>query len=927
MKQTSVLAVLAALSLGGAFAAVPEPVLLTPLIESNETQTAVIVYGTQGGAYQGNKKWEVPSAFDGDTSTYTDVLTDEVWGGVGFTKPVRVLKVRHYGRPGSYSASLVGALLQGANQSDFSDAVTVHAFQDETTRGGWHEETVKTALGLSSAFKYYRIYTCKTLGQGLNFADLAEVEFYGYDPEDVAQTVPATPTVPFVWLMNGSFCFTSTADANTTFIQVQRRWQGADTEDWRELASVAPTKTSAADYSVNTKVRRSADFRFRAVNATAVSGWTAVMSREQPPCLTGTYVGSTSQYSTFYGRNSFDGFPWNVSETTPASTAYAGLDFGEERLVTGLRYMTRYDQQADRAANIVFEIANKSDFSDAVAVYTTPSSSSAFTAKTVYAVTFDKPVKGRYGRYRSAVGKTFNLSEAEFDTVEAPTETPSKPAFYSVTDGGDKSHYHAKVTWYSNISTLPYELALMRAVSPNGPWTPIDVVESGKRTTEDTADVLGRTYYYSVAYKRTVGDEAFYGPVCATKLSYIPSGWLERDANDRTKLASGCTVLANGPSWMGYATGYAINAFDNDENTYSDLTKPNGCTTHKLGIDFGEPVRLVTCWLAPRKDQTMRINGLCLYGTQKSASDVDWMADAYGTRISDSTGGAMGSFYWKEVKSTSSDFYRSIYLGQTNLTAAAWCANLSELQFYGYPQNPKAMAVPSELAATVFPNHVALVWKDDAYATGWTVERRQGAKSLWVMLGTTSVPGFDDATAALDGSVYQYRVTAVNATEGAASAPFEVTATPVPGEVPWSGATAFPTDGRDGTYGIRWADTGDLKHFAMTFRFVRGAGATATSFVPVVRTSLVGGTAVKGTFAELPSEGWFRIERIRGIVRLYVKTSGGWTQVGESSDPALATGSVVVGAEAVGGENPLVGYTFSDATLEKTGPGLIIVVQ
>ena len=129
-----------------------------------------IVIGTAGSFQNsGNTRDKV---FDGDVTTFFDSPNgDGSWAGIDLGAGVtsKVTALRFYPR-NTWSGRMVGGMFQGANQADFSDAVTLHTISVTPTEGIY---TLVPITGAGS-FRYLR-YLSPNGGWG----NVAEVKFFG----------------------------------------------------------------------------------------------------------------------------------------------------------------------------------------------------------------------------------------------------------------------------------------------------------------------------------------------------------------------------------------------------------------------------------------------------------------------------------------------------------------------------------------------------------------------------------------------------------------------------------------------------------------------------------------------------------------------------------------------------------------------------
>ena len=168
------------------------------------SQLAGAVLGTSGS--YNNSGNTINKVFDGDLTTYFDGPNSSngngCWAGLdlggGSGASSVVTQINYCPRSGSESR-MVGGVFQGANQANFSDAVTLYTVTAQPTAG------VLTSVSVSNntAFRYVR-YLSPNGGWG----NVAEVQFFGY-------TTPWTPT-----LVNAAAASPSTVTGTTAALSV-----------------------------------------------------------------------------------------------------------------------------------------------------------------------------------------------------------------------------------------------------------------------------------------------------------------------------------------------------------------------------------------------------------------------------------------------------------------------------------------------------------------------------------------------------------------------------------------------------------------------------------------------------------------------------------------------------------------------------------
>jgi len=180
------MAVIGVVALAGA--AIAEEVNLKTLAAKDGSGN--IVYYSDGGVIWASGR-EADKAFDGDTSTYYDPkwASCDTYAGYGLSRPCVLTRIRYYPRNESYTIARLGrSVIQGANESDFSDAVDIYSFSgkvpaDLITNLRWLEVVPDVA----APFSYFRILE-KWNGESYTFAgNTAELEFYGMEAGNLQQ--------------------------------------------------------------------------------------------------------------------------------------------------------------------------------------------------------------------------------------------------------------------------------------------------------------------------------------------------------------------------------------------------------------------------------------------------------------------------------------------------------------------------------------------------------------------------------------------------------------------------------------------------------------------------------------------------------------------------------------------------------------------
>ena len=320
------------------------------------------------------------------------------WVGLGISSPRNLSKVRYMPRS-EQAKRMRDCLIQGANNSDFSDAVTLHVIKNEKlVSAQWVEEKVTTEAGLCHTYRYFRLYAPnRFLGEwstntGSCGGNVVELEFYGGElPTD--ESAPAAPVVTFAGVINGIATFRLASRTQDAYgYELLRQYAGET--GWTSLVSI-PGKTASSE---STWLRMASSTAAAAVyRVCAVSPAGASYYEFNAPAayrLTGTVSGNGNQYQKVY-----DGNPATFNDHSEPNTGWAGQDFGAERVITGVRYVKRGDNDGPRIRGAKFQVATTADFSDAVTVYVAPTD--VVPGFEVVTATFDQPVKARYARFYS----------------------------------------------------------------------------------------------------------------------------------------------------------------------------------------------------------------------------------------------------------------------------------------------------------------------------------------------------------------------------------------------------------------------------------------------------------------------------------------------------------------------------------------------
>ena len=131
---------------------------------------------------------EADKAFDGNTGTYYDPKNAgyDTYVGYGLTRPCVLTRIRYYPRNDSSTPGrLQNCVIQGANASDFSDAVVLYDFSGKVPADLYPNlRWLEVEPTLAASFSYFRIYQRRTGTENTFAGNTAELEFYGVDDGD-----------------------------------------------------------------------------------------------------------------------------------------------------------------------------------------------------------------------------------------------------------------------------------------------------------------------------------------------------------------------------------------------------------------------------------------------------------------------------------------------------------------------------------------------------------------------------------------------------------------------------------------------------------------------------------------------------------------------------------------------------------------------
>ncbi|MES2920630.1 MAG: glycoside hydrolase family 76 protein [Verrucomicrobiota bacterium] len=153
------------------------PVTMPVTVDWANKLTGTII-GTTGTFSNGNTR---EKALDGNVATYFDAPTanaNGAWVGLDLGTAKNISAIRYYPRT-SEPDRMLGGIFQGANQANFSDAVTLYSVVIQPSLNVYHLMPVTS----TQSFRYVRY-----LSPNGGFGNVSEVEFYAATPGPAAPT-------------------------------------------------------------------------------------------------------------------------------------------------------------------------------------------------------------------------------------------------------------------------------------------------------------------------------------------------------------------------------------------------------------------------------------------------------------------------------------------------------------------------------------------------------------------------------------------------------------------------------------------------------------------------------------------------------------------------------------------------------------------
>jgi len=729
--------------------------LLNDHAVTNELGEMVILWD-EGGYYEGNPAYAPDKSFDGNTGTFYDSSIgggQGGWAGFELQSPKLITRVRYVGRNGQV-ARMMGIRIQGANLPDFSDAVTLWTIMPPAgwNPTWWRDESFPSRAVLTP-FKYVRFIAQPGMAGG----NLCMVQFYGADPMSEEAPAPNAPTLTFEACINQRMnLFWTGAPLNAILYEIQRKIEHE--RRFSPLAYVFAATGEQHFFDESLMLYRDTTYRIRAVNCIGHSPWT--YSAASPlNSGRGQWIGPTGSWDpTMTGDKIFDG---NVqtfynSPNGQANGAWSGLDFGDAREITMIRFVPRRDTNGPRINGAWFEVADNPDFINASTLYTLP----AGPTPSFYAITeqpISPPVTTRYARFCSPDGSYGNVAEVEFVLSAQP---PLPPTSLAVTTS-DLTNTYAVLSWrLHDAGSLISSVLVYRATSPGGPYdlmTP-EGLYAEQEWTDTTARIPGICYYYRLTSLWNVGSgslESKPGP----HVAHTPYVRLERDWSDLTqiKYSEGMTLLGlEYTPHLGIGGGHEIQAmFDNNAQSFPDTSPSPGSFGYNaaVGVNLAKPYCIYLMRFVGRHEYTSRLSGAELRGS----NDPDYTNNF--TRLA-TFANAPDNWQYVTQQTQNQKPFRYIFVQRAD--NGQFYGNVAELELYGWDPAPASAVpvAPALVTPSIHTDGIRLDWEAGTAQDAYRIQRSTDGIN-WTDLGDTSGNTFTDTSPPI-GQQTLYRIAAVH---------------------------------------------------------------------------------------------------------------------------------------------------------------------
>ena len=705
--------------------AVGEEVNLRTLAVEDDAGNLVVLWDEHTtGWWAGNQY----TPFDGaiDVAIDPKSVATPTWVGYELTEPCVITRVRFHGRlKGDGETRLCLCRVEGANQADFSDAVTLLECKDvvptnwRTTAPGWFDEPAR-AFTTPQTFKYIRFIEPVNPGKNTFCGNITEVEFYGMDAAS--------------------------------------------------YANYAPT------------VSKERNLRLYALHD--ATGALDILSDKTEPYGSGYeyYKALDGDLSTFYDPKTVSGVSHYVGYALVKPMCVTRMRYGGRQTGAGAASRLRDCRieganQSDFSDAVTLHVCANSVPNDYDSIRgwieVAPDATAGLN-------TF------KYFRFIDPVGnqQCGDISELEFYGLDADAlaanvmSNPQAPTGLVATRG-DYPEVATELRWQLQPGVA--DSTILRANGANGPWTAIAQV-SGANTYTDMTAPVGVLSYYRVVANFTYDGQSV-SVTNETPTTFRRWRLLERDPGDMKQFRSGVSLIFNcscscwTPStkytWPDVTNSLMI-AFNNvlykNSSSNSDAgfayyydfadtgsASPRTC----IGVDLGEPahVAYLRFFSSINEKNKARLNGVVLSGS----NSADWKQSSNSTVLTEPLAWTAQAIWYEKPSLDTDGTYR--YLFCHNPDNNGWNNNASELQFYGWLESDVAAAAQCVTGLATMPDEVGasvLMWTPVDYGT-YTIERKTEGEDWQTMASglPASTSTWTDSGATI-GTRYTYRVTTIN---------------------------------------------------------------------------------------------------------------------------------------------------------------------
>lgn len=470
--------------------------------------------------------------------------------------------------------------------------------------------------------------------------------------------------------------------------------------------------------------------------------------------------------------------------------AWAGYGVTEPVVVTGIRFMPRHDEYATRVVGCRFEGANEPDFSDAVTLYTIPSTDAATLQsgwQTVGEGSLSAAAVTTSFTYLRVIGDFCgNMIEVEFygqtwaeATGKAPAAAPQNLSL--AVDDVDADA--VTLTW--NAPTEPCISAqVIRSTAPGGSSFDVTNTLAATATTytdSDTPRIPGVNYYYRVAFANGANVGPASGVVSHRHVAEIVV----------TPGSGGMRAIEYDHDYEAATATSAASLFDGDTKTKPDvINASNGNAGVAVGVDFGEGNECVVTRFAvfPNREWNNnlgengqwvvgRSDGIVLNGSNdttdwKNGAAISAACDLYEENTWDDT-----RLAWHVFNTTdATKAYRYVYLTKPpreNLEGQRtdeFFGNVRELKLYGWKAaDAAAVLLAPEISSVEWKGtKVKLAWSAAQNATGYRIERKSN-DGAWETVSTVTGTEYTDASIPRPTKdTYTYRIASIGGNDSVA---------------------------------------------------------------------------------------------------------------------------------------------------------------